>query len=202
MLTGNTGEFLYSLPIVMACSLVASRLVSMTFIPLLGYYLLRPRAKPQLSLEDRRQRGFTLFYTLVATWAIEQRWKVLAGSLVFLALGVVVAKQLKTQFFPDDVQYWATVDVWLPNDAPLTATTEVARQAEDVIREAAAAYATQHPGKDGKPKQILHSLTTFDGGGGPRFLLSVFPGNYQLNYAQVLVPIKDNAAIPHPPDPF
>src|SRR5262250_1574637 len=31
MLTGNTGEFLHSLPIVMACALVASRLVSMTF---------------------------------------------------------------------------------------------------------------------------------------------------------------------------
>jgi len=197
MLTGNTGEFLYSLPIVMACSLVASRLVSMTFIPLLGYYLLRPRAKPQLSLEERRQRGFTGFYTRVATRAIEHRWKVLAGSLVFLALGVVVAKQLKTQFFPDDVQYWATVDVWLPNDAPLTATTEVARQAEDVIREAAAAYATQHPGKDGKPKQILHSLTTFDGGGGPRFWLSVSPEIQQLNYAQIVVQIEDKDAMPN-----
>src|SRR5215467_10235711 len=135
MLTGNTGEFLYSLPIVMACSLVASRLVSMTFIPLLGYYLLRPRAKPQLSLEERRLRGFTGFYTRVATWAIEHRWKVLAGSFVFLALGVVVAKQLKTQFFPDDVQYWATVDVWLPNDAPLTATSELRSEERRVGKE-------------------------------------------------------------------
>ena len=42
LLTGTMGEFLYSLPIVMTCSLVASRLASMTFVPLLGYYLLRP----------------------------------------------------------------------------------------------------------------------------------------------------------------
>jgi len=47
MLTGNTGSFLYSLPIVMACALVSSRLVSMTFIPLLGYYLLRRGDKPR-----------------------------------------------------------------------------------------------------------------------------------------------------------
>src|SRR5215472_8000008 len=196
MLTGNTGEFLYSLPIVMACSLVASRLVSMTFIPLLGYYLLRPRAKPQLSLEERRLRGFTGFYTRVATWAIEHRWKVLAGSFVFLALGVVMGKQLKSQFFPDDVQYWATVDVWLPNDAPLTATSEVVRQAEDVLREAAAAYGAQHPGKDGKPKEILHSLTTFNGGGGPRFWLSVSPEIQQLNYAQIVMQIEDKEDMP------
>src|SRR5262249_50829559 len=58
LLTGNTGEFLYTLPIVMACSLVASRLVSMSFIPLLGYYLLRPSAKPEPSAEEQRKKGF------------------------------------------------------------------------------------------------------------------------------------------------
>src|SRR4029077_8896529 len=63
MLAGNTGEFLYRLPIVIACALVASRLVSMTFIPLLGYYLLRPSTKPELSVDDRRRRGFTGAYT-------------------------------------------------------------------------------------------------------------------------------------------
>src|SRR5262249_10577064 len=36
MLTGGVGDFIYSLPIVLACSLVASRIVSMTFVPMLG----------------------------------------------------------------------------------------------------------------------------------------------------------------------
>lgn len=196
MLTGNTGKFLYSLPIVMACALIASRLVSMTFIPLLGYYLLRPGTKREVSVDERRQRGFTGVYTRAATWAIDHRWKVLAGSFVFLACGVLVARQLKTQFFPEDVQYWATVDVWLPNDAPLTATINVTRQAEDVLREAAAAYGAKHPGKDGKPKQILHSLTTFAGGGGPRFWLSVSPELQQLNYAQIVLQIEDKEDMP------
>src|SRR5262250_1061197 len=196
LLTGTTGEFLFSLPVVMTCALVSSRIVSMTFIPLLGYYLLRPSKKPEPSVEERRQSGFTGFYTRVATWAIEHRWKVLAGSFVFLALGIVMAKQLKSQFFPDDVQYWATVDVWLPNDAPLTATSDIARQAEDVLREAAAAYGTRHPGKAGKPKQILHSLTTFNGGGGPRFWMSVSPEMQQLNYAQIIVQVEDKDDMP------
>src|SRR6185369_16510038 len=43
MIKGSTGEFIYTLPVVIACSLVASRLVSMTFIPLLSYYLLKPK---------------------------------------------------------------------------------------------------------------------------------------------------------------
>src|SRR5882757_6071232 len=59
MLTGSTGDFLYSLPVVMTAALISSRLVSMTFIPLLGYYLLRPSKKPEPTIEERRQRGFS-----------------------------------------------------------------------------------------------------------------------------------------------
>src|SRR5262249_29587874 len=48
ILPGDSGQFVYSLPVVIGASLVASRLVSMTFIPLLGYYLLRPKAEPSI----------------------------------------------------------------------------------------------------------------------------------------------------------
>jgi len=42
MLTGNTGEFLRSLPIVMTAALLCALVVAMTFVPLLGYYIQRP----------------------------------------------------------------------------------------------------------------------------------------------------------------
>jgi multidrug efflux pump subunit AcrB len=196
MLTGNTGDFLYSLPVVMACALVSSRLVSMTFIPLLGYYLLRPGKKPESTIDERRRHGFTGLYTRAATFAIEHRWKVLAGSFAFLLLGAVVGTRLKSQFFPEDVQYWSTVDVWLPNDAPLLATNRAAVQAEQVIREVADAYGKAHPQSDGRPRQVLQSLTTFLGGGGPRFWISVSPQLQQLNYAQIIVQIKDKNDMP------
>src|SRR5262252_5674625 len=77
MLSGTSGEFLYSLPVVLACSLVASRLVSMTFIPLLDYYLLKPRPEP--SIEERRKKGFPALYYRVGHFAITHRWKVLAA---------------------------------------------------------------------------------------------------------------------------
>src|SRR5262245_37611995 len=81
LLKGAMSEFIYSLPVVLTCSLVASRLVSMTFIPLLGYYLLRPKA--EASMEERRKKGFAAFYYRLGNWAINHRWGVLAGSLVF-----------------------------------------------------------------------------------------------------------------------
>ena len=71
LLGGDTGNFLYSLPEVVGCSLVASRIVSMTFIPLLGYYLLRP--KSETPVHERRQKGFAGFYYRVGIWAIQHR---------------------------------------------------------------------------------------------------------------------------------
>ncbi|MBV9958279.1 MAG: efflux RND transporter permease subunit, partial [Acidobacteria bacterium] len=169
LIKGTTGEFIYSLPIVLACSLIASRLVSMTFIPLLSYYLLKP--KPEKPIEERRRTGFAAQYYKLGMWAINHRWKVMAGSLLFLALGGFFMLRLKTQFFPKDLSYLSYVDVWLPEDAPLAVTNEAAAKAEEVIREVTAEY-SKHESEEGQPREVLQSLTTFVGGGGPRFWFS------------------------------
>jgi len=196
LVTGNTGEFLFSLPIVMTCALIASRLASMTFIPLLAYYILRPGKKPEAPIEERRTKGFTGQYARVAKFAIEHRWKVLIASLVFVLLSGVLFKQLKTSFFPDDVQYWSYADVWLPNDANFDATNQSAQQVERIIRQQAELWGKQHPDKDGKPAQILRYVTTWVGGGSPRFWFSLSPQSQQLNYAEVLIELTEKEITP------
>jgi multidrug efflux pump subunit AcrB len=194
MLTGSTGDFLYSLPIVMTAALVSSRLVSMTFIPLLGYYLLRPRKRPEPSIEERRQKGFYGAYYRLAGTAIRWRWGVLALSFVFLAAGAMVAPRLRSQFFPEDVQYWSYVDVWLPNDAPLSLTNDTSQRVEAIVRRVVDEYQHAHPLK--QTAALLDSVTTFVGGGGPRFWFSVSPEQQQRNYAQVLIRLRDKEATP------
>ncbi len=189
MLSGDKKRFLYSLPIVLACSLVASRVVSMTFIPLLGYYLLRAGSRPHLSLQDRKQRGLARAYYRTGRFLIEHRWKALAASVALLVGGVMILTQLKTEFFPRDEQYLSYVDVWLPDDAPLLATNLAAQQAEKVIRDVAVQYGQEHQ-ENGNPRQVLKSLTTFLGGGGPRFWFSASPVQRQLNYAQIIMEVE------------
>jgi multidrug efflux pump len=93
---------------------------------------------------------------------------------------------LKPQFFPKDLSYLSYVDVWLPPDAPLGATDTVTQRAETVIRQESERFGNEHHQKD-----VLKSLTTFVGGGGPRFWFSVDPERQQLNYAQILVEVSD-----------
>ena len=196
LLQGTTGEFIFSLPIVMTCALVASRIVSMTFIPFLGYYLLRAPKKKEESMEEKRSKGFYGFYYRVGKFAIEHRWTVFLASLLFLVAGGFAGHQLRTQFFPDDVQYLFYLDVWLPNDAPLISTDQSAQRIENVIRATMAQFEKEHPDKDGKPAVLLKSITTFDGGGGPRFWFTVSPQLQQLNYAQMIVQDTDKDMTP------
>src|SRR5712672_2642065 len=194
LLTGNTGAFLRSLPIVMTEALLCALVVSMTFIPLLGYYIQRPPKKKELSIEEKRERGFYGFYNRLVGRAIAYRWSVLLGSLVFLVVGGLFASHLKQQFFPEDVQYWFYLDVWLPNDVPLTATNDAALNAETVIRQVLSD--TESRAHENKSQHDLTSITSFIGGGGPRFWFSISPEAPQTNYAQVIVQVSDKELTP------
>jgi multidrug efflux pump subunit AcrB len=190
-LPGDTGKFIYSLPIVLTLSLVASRIVSMTFIPLLGSTLLRaPRVK-EPSPHERRARGFGKFYSSVVGWAIDHRLAALLASVLLLVAGGFVCKRVKPAFFPKDLSYLSYVDVWLPEDATLSQTRDTAQAAVQVIREACEDYGKLHPLRGEAKREILESVTEFDGGGAPRFWFSVSPELQQLNYAQLIVQVRD-----------
>ncbi len=195
MRTGNTGEFLRSLPIVMTAALLCALVVAMTCVPLLGYYIQRPPKKKELTVEEKRQRGFYGFYNRLVGRAIQHRWLVLAGSFLFLLVGGLVASHLKQQFFPEDVQYWFYLDIWLPNDVPLTATSDAAVTAEQVVRQIVEGSA-KTVSKEESGKHLLTSMTSFIGGGGPRFWFSISPEAPQTNYAQVIVQVSDKEATP------
>ncbi|MGV3724167.1 MAG: efflux RND transporter permease subunit, partial [Actinomycetota bacterium] len=212
LLPGDVGRFVRSLPIVLTCSLIASRLVSMTFIPLLGYYLLKPSKKkveteePEEEeappAEPARKSGFQTAYYRFGGWCLDHRWLALGLSIVLLGLSVLPLLGLRQQFFPKDLSYLSYVDVWLPEDAPLTATNAAVAQAEAVIRKTAEEYGKKHPSEhegkhDAEHDGVLHSLTSFVGGGGPRFWWSVAPELPQLNYAQLIIQVNDKHVTQH-----
>jgi multidrug efflux pump subunit AcrB len=183
LLNGDVGRYIYSLPVTIACSLVASRVVSMTFLPLLAYYILRP---PTHQSRGVRQTRFARWYARAVGFAIEHRWQVLASSSILLAGGAFFAGHVHQQFFPRDNFYIAYVDIHLPEDAPLPQTARVTREAEDVVREVAADHDQEQRGRHGVAS-VLASITSFVGAGGPRFWFSVRPEPPSPNYAQLLL---------------
>jgi multidrug efflux pump subunit AcrB len=185
-LSGDTGRFLHSLPVVMTINLVAALIVTFTFIPLIAFGIARAPKKAERPIEELRKSGFTGWYSRVISGALRHRHAVLAASLVILVAGGYVFTKLKTGFFPTDLSYLSYVDVWVPEDAPLSVTNAAAAEAERVIREEAERFGEHHGHTD-----VLKTLTTFVGGAGPRFWFSIEPEQQQLNYAQIVVEVTD-----------
>ncbi len=178
LLSGNTGQFMYSLPVVLTCALVASRIASMTFIPLLAFYILR--AKKELSAEDRRKYGFGALYYRVGGFCIRHRKAVLLASFLILAGGGWIGANLGQQFFPKDLSNLAYVNVLLPEDASFELTDDTVAAVERVVERTAA---EQHI--------ALRSLNTYVGGSAPRFWHTLSPEPNHPNFAQIVLSVDD-----------
>jgi len=178
LVRGKVGEFIYSLPVVVTASLVASRIVSMTFMPLLGYYVLRGQKGFESSLtEGGRGAAFARYYNGFSEWCLQHKLLTLGVCSLLLAAGTAVLPLLGTSFFPKDLHTAFTVNLFLAEGSSIRQTRDESLRAIQQIEALA--------GKD------IRSYTTFVGQGGPRFWLSIVPEQRADNHAQILVRTVD-----------
>jgi multidrug efflux pump subunit AcrB len=178
LVTGKTGEFIYSLPVVVTASLVASRVVSMTFIPLLGYYLLKGQKGMEAGLADGTGGSrFARLYNGFTEWCLDHRFASLGACLAILVGAGSFLPMIGTAFFPKDLHDTFTVNVYMPEGSPIRQTRDESRKVIDEV--------------DALVGRDVRAYTTFVGAGGPRFWLSVVPEQRADNYAQVLVRTVD-----------
>lgn len=172
LVKGKTGDFIYSLPVVVSWSLVAAMLVAWTIAPLLGFYMLK--GQKALGASGGQPKGFPRLYKSFVESCIAHRYRTTAIAVAILAAGIWVAHAtIGTSFFPKDLHNVFTVNLDLPEGSPIRQTREVAMEAIRKI--------------DALEGKRIKSYTTFVGAGGPRFWLSIEPEQRSDNYAQILV---------------
>lgn len=178
VVSGGVGEFIWSLPVVVTASLVASRIVSMTFIPLLGYYLLKGQHGLEAGVgEDGKGSRFARIYNGFSEMCMNHKWASLSICLIVLGAGLSLLPLIGTNLFPKDLHSAFTVNLYLPEG---TSIHETKREALAAIRKIDSLV-----GKD------VDGYTTFVGQGGPRFWLSIVPEQPATNYAQIMVHTHD-----------
>jgi multidrug efflux pump subunit AcrB len=168
----KTGNFIYSLPVVVSFSLLASMLVAWTFAPLLGFYILKGQKGFEAS-DGKPAKGFPRLYKAFVQGCIAHRFRTTAIVLVILVACVFVVGMIGTSFFPKDLHDVFVVNIDLPEGSPIRETRDVAMEAVRKI--------------DALEGKRIRSYTTFVGAGGPRFWLSIEPEQRADNYAQILV---------------
>lgn len=181
MLSGDKGEFMKSMPAVVSIALLAALVVSFTFTPLIGYYVLRGQKGFE---EGAEVRSFFLFryvdlglaavlprYKALLEGALKRPWLTLGIGYAFLAASLFVVPHLGSQFFPPAERNQLLVDIDVPTTDSLTSTRATVDKALEII----------------KSHEEVTSAAIFTGGTAPRFYYNVEPKEPANYLAQILV---------------
>jgi len=190
LLPGDMGAFILALPLVITLALIASRIVSMTFVPLLGWHLLRGQRGFEAGGEVRSFWLFKpvdqLFHALLPRYktALQQALKHPAWT-VGIAYGLLVASFALTgyfgqQFFPPAERHQCVIDVQLPQASSITQTRAVCDQIAERLRS----------------EETIVNAAVFCGGTAPNFYYNVLPREPAANLAQMLINTRHADEVP------
>jgi multidrug efflux pump subunit AcrB len=190
LLPGDKGAFIIALPLVVTLALISSRVVSMTFVPFFGYYLLRGqkgleaggevRAFPVFAAVDGALKRVLPRYRELLVNGLHRPGRVVAIAAGLLGLSFLLTPFFGSQFFPPAERNQLLIDVQLPESASVNQTRLVCR---DI-----AALLQTHP--------EIASAATFIGGTAPRFYYNVVPGEPATHLAQVLINTRRDTDVP------
>ncbi len=195
---GSSGEYIYSLPVVVSSTLMISWLTAMTMTTIMAYWMIRPahgkaplwwllgkaktlvlRSKPS----DKPKLDFGQIYQAAAMAAIRAKYVTIAiafGAFV-AACSLVATGLVGTQYFPAADRSQFVIDVDMPEGSPIGLTDEVCKELEQIILD------QRNITIGGKEVDALENAVIYVGGGGPRFYLGENPKDPGANNGFVLV---------------
>ncbi len=175
-----TGEYTFAIFAVTAAALVISWMVSVYFVPYLGWWLLHTRKQVDGEAHEDELFGgpFYVRFRRTVDWCVRHRWITIGLTLLSFALGIVGMGRVQQQFFPDSSRPEILVDLWLPEGATFQQSDDVSRRFE--------ARLMREPG--------VATVTSWIGTGVPRFYLPLDQIFQSTNVSQSIILPKDLVA--------
>jgi HAE1 family hydrophobic/amphiphilic exporter-1 len=132
-ITGLIGQIFTEFALTISFSLVASLVVALTVIPMLGSRLLK-KPKGDFEAKRRRSKAYNNFERSIK-WALSHRMFVIIITTVMLGLSTLGLFQVGTEFLPATDEGFVSVNVELENGSSLAATKEVVKNIEKVLKD-------------------------------------------------------------------
>jgi HAE1 family hydrophobic/amphiphilic exporter-1 len=138
---GITGQLYQQFAVTIAISVVISAFNALTLSPALCALLLRPKVKGSGPLQKFYDRFNVVFgritggYVGICRIAIRKSFVSILFIVGIAALAGLFGKTLPAGFLPDEDQGYVFAGVQLPDAGSLQRTSEIARQAEDLIKD-------------------------------------------------------------------
>ncbi|MGX5773703.1 efflux RND transporter permease subunit [Methylorubrum zatmanii] len=167
----SSGEYCFSMFMVVLISLSASWIVAILFSPLLGTLIL-PNAMPQ----HAHGKGWIMrTYEAGLSWVLGHRWTTATAAIVALGVSVWASAYLEEQFFPPSDRPDLLVSLSLPQNASVEATQREAGRLEALLQGDAS----------------IERYSTYVGSGAIRFYLPMDVLLQNENVTQTVVVTKD-----------
>ncbi|MDN3521955.1 efflux RND transporter permease subunit [Halomonas ramblicola] len=180
------GEYTRSISIVIAITLLASWLLSLTVTPALCHRFLHVPARgeaPAANLSDRLFRGMARRYEGLLRRLLAHRLACLVVMALALAAGVALMQTVPQKFFPDSDRDQVLVTLDFPSDIAADAAD---RRLQAIAREL------------GEVPELADEITgtaAYAGFGGPRFVLSLTPLDPAPNKGFMVVNVADRERV-------
>ncbi len=180
VLSGNAGEFLFTLPVAVAVALVVSLFVAILLTPLLCYFLIKTglhsatKKKTKISALDRLQA----FYDAVLLKAFKRPGITLLVGFMTIAATIVLMSRLPVRMFPIVERNQFCLEIYMNQGINLETTDRAVKKIEALL------------GKDDRVTEVA----SFVGCASPRFYMTYAPQMPDKNYAQMLINTVSNQA--------
>ncbi len=166
LITGQTGEYAYSLPMVVIILLLSSWFLSMYMTPCMSFWFMKVDGKAEASApqtQDSAYEGkFYRVYRGLLETILRFRKMALIGGIGMLVLGGFIASQLTKEFFGPSERNQFLVYLDMPAGTRSVETDRVTRKLTDWLAD-----------KEQNPE--VTSSIAYVGTGGPRFFLVLSP---------------------------
>lgn len=146
---GQAGEIFRPFALTVTISLAASLLVSLTLVPVLASWFMRPSLKQQAAQqvaepEQEKETWLQKSYLPALNWSLAHRWITVALAAVLFGGTVALAPLLKTDFLGEQGNESLAISQKLPAGSSLAETDAAAKKIEQVLAadEAVQTYST------------------------------------------------------------
>ena len=146
-LEGLVGSFFFPFAIAVSFALVASLVVAMTAIPVLGAYLLRP-SDERVSLSDEedlveRESWMQRAYAPVLRWALSHKAVTVAVAVAVVAASLALIPLIPVTLFPSGGDRIVRIEMVMAPGTSIEGTVQEAAKVERQVGGLATIYATQ-----------------------------------------------------------
>ncbi len=142
---GLVGAFFLPFALTVCFALVASLVVALTAVPVLGAYLLRPGDLPEAASDDDditfvHETWMQRAYTPVLRWTLGHKAVTLGGAVAVTAVSLVLLTLIPVTLFPSGGERMIEIELTMPPGTPADRTLEEVVEIEGNIRGVADIY--------------------------------------------------------------